>query len=80
MLECLVIREALLRGIRMCGLVRWKCATRVGFEVSKDQANPSVLLFLLLVDPVVEFSAFPPGLCVPVCCHATYCDENGLNL
>ena len=53
----------------------------VGFDVSKTQARPSVslFLFLLLVNPDIEYSAPSPALCLPKCCHASCYDDSGLN-
>lgn len=43
-----------------------------GYEVSKTQARPSVILFLLPDDPDVELSASFPAPCLPTCCHVSF--------
>lgn len=49
-------------------------------EVLKAQAKPRITLFLLLVDPHIEFSTTSPAPGQVLCCYALYHDENGLNL
>lgn len=51
-------------------------------KVSDAQANPSVahILLLLPADPGVELSASSPASCLPVHCHASHQDDNGLTL
>lgn len=54
---------------------------KVGFEVlKKAHSRPRVSLFLVPVDPDVEFSATPPLSCLPAFCHGSCYDENELNL
>jgi hypothetical protein len=53
----------------------------VGFEVSDSQARPSVTLFLLSADlKCSTLSATSPAPGLPVYCHASHHDGNGLNL
>jgi hypothetical protein len=53
---------------------------KVGFEVSDAQARPSVSLILLPVDAHIKLSATSRAPCLPVFCHASQNDNNGLNL
>jgi hypothetical protein len=48
----------------------------MGFEVSEDQARPTVSL--LPVDSNIELTSTVP--CLLACCHALYNDNNELNL
>jgi hypothetical protein len=53
------------------------------FEVSKAQARAQWLSLSLSLQPAdqgVEFSVPSPAPCLPVCCHASHGDDNGLNL
>jgi hypothetical protein len=53
----------------------------VGFEVFYVQALPSVEHRLLLpADQDVALSAPSPAPCLPLSCHASHHDDNGLNL
>jgi hypothetical protein len=69
-----------LGGIRRCGFVGGGVSLRVDFRVSKAQANPSVLLFLLSVDREEELSVTSPAPCLLACHHAPYHDDDRLNL
>jgi hypothetical protein len=53
-----------------------------GFESFSAQAMPSVAhsLILLPADEDVELSVPSPAPCLPACCHASYHDDNELNL
>ena len=66
---------------RRCGLVRESTSQESqSFEVTYAQARPSVAYDLLLLsDQDVELSA-PPAPYLPAHCHASYHDDNGLNL
>ena len=65
--ECLVIREwGYLRRIRRYGLVGGNVFLGAGFDVSKVQASPRVLLFLLSMDPEVKSQfLFPHHIFLP---------------
>ena len=53
----------------------------VGFEVSEVQARASVSQSLpAAAGPDVELSATSPAPCLPACHHASYHDDNGVNL
>jgi hypothetical protein len=75
---------ALFERIRHCwsrsGLVESTASSAMSVEVSKVQAQSNDSLFLLLADPDVELLASSTSPCLPVCCHAPYHDDNGLNL
>ena len=61
-------------------LLKEVCHWGVGFRVSKVQVYPSVSLFLLPMNSDVELSAISPAPCLPVCCHDSCHDDNGLTL
>ena len=66
--------------IRKCGLVGENVSLEVGFQVSNAQARPSVFLFLLPDHLDVELSATSPAPCLPVGCHTSPHNNDGLNL
>lgn len=53
----------------------------VSFGVSKDQASPSVCLFLLPKDGISDSRLLlQHHACVPVCCQALFLEDDELNL
>jgi hypothetical protein len=74
---CLTVWPIGCGTIRRCGLVGG-VSVGAGFDVSYAQATPSVAHSLLIPE---ELSAQSVCLsCLPGCCHASYHDDNGLNL
>ena len=63
-----------------CSLVGGGVSLGMGFGVSNAYARTSVFLLLMPADPDVELSTTSPAPCLPVCCHASHCADNGLNL
>lgn len=81
MFKCLVIRKRhYLTGIRRCGLVEGNMSLEVGLEVSSALGSRRPVSQSLLAHPNVELSVASPAPCLPVCCHASHRDDNGLNL
>jgi hypothetical protein len=77
------IRKHGLVGMGVALLWVWPCwygcvSLGIGFE-----AQPGLVahcFFLLPEDQDAEFLAISPSLCLPVSCHATQHEDNGINL
>ena len=67
-------------NIRRCGFVGGSVSLGVGFVISEAQSRSSDSLFLFSADLDIELSATSPAACLPVCRHASRCDDNEPNL
>ena len=76
-----IIRMYALVGVGVA-LLEEVCHCEVGFEVSYAQTMPRVAhnCLRLPLDQDVKLLAPSPAPCLPVLCHISHHDDNGLNL